>query len=509
LVIVSVATELGLDEYYNYAGGLGVLEADKFYAAGKLGINYVVITFLYRGGYVDYVLNPESPEPRPQIQPRQPEDFAVREEPLRLRVRGDSVLVIPWRLEWGTAKAILLEVVEPEWLRKAASRVYIEDSEEEKQYKYILLAKAAALYIRDRVGKDRVEVVDLQEAYTALLPLALGEGVRYRFVTHTPGPWGHPWFSADILAREFDYKVEGTRVMLTRLGMELSERVFAVSRKHMEITKELFPEYREKISYVTNGVYLDRWLSPEVKTLIEKDFPRINIEKLREARSRARSRLVSLLKRYKSELDAEGKPILVWARRITKYKRPYFPLHILEHPELARNLVLVLAGKPHPLDHEGRKYLREFLNAHKMLPNVIYVPGYDVHTARILVQGADLLLNTPLSGWEACGTSYMKAMANAVPVLSSRDGGALEVIRHGVNSWLFGEDVRKFIPLNSAEARSIDETDLDDFMEKLWEIINMWGRREYWEISLNALETSINYISIERALKEYYPWVFK
>ena len=37
LCIVSITPDLALDVGYTYAGGLGVLEGDKFYAAEKLG----------------------------------------------------------------------------------------------------------------------------------------------------------------------------------------------------------------------------------------------------------------------------------------------------------------------------------------------------------------------------------------------------------------------------------------------------------------------------------------
>ncbi len=54
-MIISITPEIGLDELYTYAGGLGVLEGDKFYALSRLGLDYTAMTLLYRGGYVDYV----------------------------------------------------------------------------------------------------------------------------------------------------------------------------------------------------------------------------------------------------------------------------------------------------------------------------------------------------------------------------------------------------------------------------------------------------------------------
>lgn len=54
-MIVSITPELGIDVVKNYAGGLGVLEGDKFYAAARLGVPYTVITLFYPEGYVEYI----------------------------------------------------------------------------------------------------------------------------------------------------------------------------------------------------------------------------------------------------------------------------------------------------------------------------------------------------------------------------------------------------------------------------------------------------------------------
>jgi starch phosphorylase len=43
-LIVSITPEIGIDEIPIYAGGLGVLEGDKFIEASEKGLEYVVIT---------------------------------------------------------------------------------------------------------------------------------------------------------------------------------------------------------------------------------------------------------------------------------------------------------------------------------------------------------------------------------------------------------------------------------------------------------------------------------
>ncbi len=54
MVVVSVTPELALDEFPVFAGGLGILEGDKFNAASRSGDYYVAISPFYRKGYATY-----------------------------------------------------------------------------------------------------------------------------------------------------------------------------------------------------------------------------------------------------------------------------------------------------------------------------------------------------------------------------------------------------------------------------------------------------------------------
>jgi starch phosphorylase len=509
VVVVSVTPELGLDFLNNYSGGLGVLEGDKFLAAASLGIDYVVLTLLYPGGYVDYDIYKDRIVARKQSQPTDFENILVEEKPLYIDVKGDKLKIIPRVYKGGNASAVFLDVESPEWARDLVERLYIESNEEEKQYKYIVLAKAAASYIRERIGVEHVEVVDLQEAYTTLLSLALPEIKRYRFITHTPGPWGHPRFKGELLRKEFNHEPEAEEVSLTILGFEVSEKVFAVSKKHYEITKSIYPEYEDRLSYVTNGVYISRWLSSPMKDLLKKfRVYDIDLPEFKKARTESRFKLEEFLENQKPGLEVNGKPILVWARRLTRYKRPYFIKKLVESGEID-DAVLVLSGKPHPYDKYGLQYLKDFVKLSRSHENVVYINYYDVKKAATILTSADIHLFTPFSGWEACGTSYMKSLINGVPILSSRDGGVLELVADGVNSWLFGRENRTIIKLDSDEAREMDEMDYVDLEQKLKSIIDIWDTEKYWQVSLNAFVLSQSKASIERSLREYYPWKFK
>ncbi len=505
MVYVSVTPEIGLEELYTYAGGLGILEADKFYAASRRGLDYLVLTLLYRGGYVDYEFRNTRPTPRPQTHPVSIHEALRPEEEFTVTLRGEEVHVRPWLYERGSGRVVFFEATCPTWARRLTERVYIED-EDETPYKYILLAKASARYLEERIGLDKVEWIDLQEAYTALLVLALPGFDRFRFTTHTPGPWGHPVFPSKLLSQEFDADLPGDNVILTRLGLGKAKACFTVSAKHLEITRRMFPEYRDKLTHATNGVDVERWMHPTVKRLVaEKGLEGLDKEALWEAHLEARRQLEELLRRYKPGMRVpDNAPIVVWARRLTRYKRPYFVSRFIEeHNDL--EAVFVLAGKPHPRDEDGLRYASMFAALHRERGNVVYIPDYDAHKAKLLLSGGDLLLFTPFSGWEACGTSYMKAALNGVPTLASRDGGVLELLQDGVNGWLFGSDIREFIDIYSdPRAGEIDREEYKEFAGKLSWVIETYGTGRYKEVALNALKTSISFADINRVLGQLY-----
>ena len=197
--------------------------------------------------------------------------------------------------------------------------------------------------------------------------------------------------------------------------------------------------------------------------------------------------------------------VVVWARRLVRYKRPEFIIKIIEEKDV--EALYILAGKAHPKDREGLDYMVKFKQLSDNFKNVVYLPRYDVQVAKIILQGSDLLTFTPFSGWEACGTSYMKAGLNGVPTLSSRDGGILEVVKDGFNGWLFGKDIREFINIyTDPRVNQINSEEYREFREKLVKISEMYydSYEHYVEVSLNAIKTFYEYYDISRALREYY-----
>jgi len=508
VTIISITPDFALDYGYTYAGGLGVLEGDKFYTASRLGLNYIVLTLFYRKGYVDYEFKNGELIIKPQKHHKEFYEMLKPGEEFSIRLRNEEVIVRPWTYSYGSAKAVFFEAVCPMWARKLTDRIYIEDNLEEKFYKYSFLAKASAYYIEHYIGVDNIDYIDLQEAYTALLTLILPVNSKYRIVIHTPGPWGHPTFPKEYIEKEFGWTLTSPQVVLTEIGLTQAKEAFVVSQKQLDVIKSVFPHHAGKIKYVTNGVDVERWTHPEVKKVLGKS----DLDALWRAHLRVKNELFKLLRNYKDIVYHEEKMIISWARRVTRYKRPYFIAKLIEEAQDKLDAIIVLAGKPHPHDQEGLGTFKWFKKLHDAYENVVLVHDYDVMKAKLILAGSDLLLFTPFSGWEACGTSYMKAGINGVPTLSSRDGGALELIEDGVNGWLFGEDIREFINIyTDPRAREIDEQEYREFKEKLREIVKQYynAREQYKKIMYNALKTFREKADIANTLKEYYKTIIE
>lgn len=86
---------------------------------------------------------------------------------------------------------------------------------------------------------------------------------------------------------------------------------------------------------------------------------------------------------------------------MTAYKRPdllFSDLERLKNIARQRPFQVVLAGKSHPRDLDGKHLIRTIHRHMQELAGdipMVFVPDYDMDIARTLVSGVDLWLNTP------------------------------------------------------------------------------------------------------------------
>ncbi len=233
------------------------------------------------------------------------------------------------------------------------------------------------------------------------------------------------------------------------------------------------------IGSVTNGIHTRSWISAEMSSLLNRylgpqwgerpadtalwqridRIPDQELWRVHEIRRErlvhyARTRLAAQL-RQRGGTDAEitvaggvlapDALTIGFARRFATYKRATLLLRDVDRlkqilTDAKRPVQILLAGKAHPHDNEGKELIRQiirFARDPQVRRSVVFLEDYDMSVARYLVQGADVWLNTPRRPNEASGTSGMKLLANGGLNLSILDGWWDEAFERDVG-WAIG-----------------------------------------------------------------------
>ncbi|HZM04508.1 MAG TPA: alpha-glucan family phosphorylase, partial [Candidatus Saccharimonadales bacterium] len=136
-----------------------------------------------------------------------------------------------------------------------------------------------------------------------------------------------------------------------------------------------------------------------------------------------------------------------FARRFATYKRA--PLIFDQFDNVVklikdrnRPVQFIFAGKAHPRDDDGKKYIQRIIHLSKysdLKGHLVFIENYDVHVARQMVSGCDVWLNNPRRPLEASGTSGQKAGCHGCLNLSIMDGWWREGY-DGTNGFAIGGD---------------------------------------------------------------------
>jgi len=326
------------------------------------------------------------------------------------------------------------------------------------------------------------------------------------FTTHTSVPAGIDLFDPGLIESYFANYVSSLGISMSGLlslgrrnpanssepfctnilAMKLSGHINAVSSLHKPVSQKLWydlwpaiPVEDVPIVAITNSIHVPSWIPGGTHTLFDRylgpDWPEDpdNVKvwhrvaeipdlELWTTHERRRQRLISFCRqRLQQQLTRRGVPsveaskakevldpdalTIVWARRMTRYKRPTLIFKdierltsILTNPK--RPVQIIIAGKAHPDDHAAKNCIKEIIavaRTEQFRRHVVFVEDYDLEAARYLVQGADVWLNTPSRPYEACGTSGMKAIANGALHMSTLDGWWAEAYEPKVG-WLVG-----------------------------------------------------------------------
>lgn len=323
------------------------------------------------------------------------------------------------------------------------------------------------------------EIVRGSTLFTTHTPVPAGhdefdEELLRMYVGHYPERLRINWNELMALGRS-NINAWGEKFNMSFLAAHLSQEVNGVSMLHGTVTQQMFvklwPGYLPEelhIGYVTNGVHYDTWTAKSWKKLHREafgegftgnlsdpdywqkiyDVPDQNIWELKQ---KLRSRLITTIKdRFKENWvkrhedprrivainhQLSDKALTIcFARRFATYKRAHL---LFRNPERlgqilnlpGRPVQIIFAGKAHPHDKAGQDLIKMIVDLSKrpeFMGKIIFLQNYDISLAKILVQGADIWLNTPTRPLEASGTSGEKAVLNGTLHFSVLDGWWVE-----------------------------------------------------------------------------------
>lgn len=480
-----------------YAGGLGILAGDYMREAADQNIPLVGIGLLYH-------LNHSAKH-----------DLVKDEkgDPLKIEVpiQDKKINAQIWVYMVGLIPLYLLDTDVDEndpSDRHITHTLYIADKETRLKQELVLgiggLRTLEALKIHPLV-------YHLNEGHSAFLALELirhemqerkvgfKEAIalarkRIVFTNHTLVAAGHEVYSNDLVALmltgyaqelgvpvsevvELGLVQESSTFSMTMLSLRMAGKINAVSKLHAKKASEIWTDH--PMIPITNGIHIRTW--DRVKDL--------------KNHGTCKQELLRYIQEHRQMRWEPHQLLLGWARRFVAYKRPLALLENLDRfMHIALNaqypVKIVFSGKPPESDGRGMEFVQQLedLIKNRLGDCVVYLPDYTTELSKILVSGCDVWLNTPIVGFEACGTSGMKAALNGVLPCTTRDGWVDEAELYKVG-WILDSD-------------HLSENILDVLEH---DIVPMYYQRplEWREHMQNARDMVLNQFSTTRMMKEY------
>lgn len=371
-------------------------------------------------------------------------------------------------------------------------------------------------------GMDFYEAVVYTRKHTLYTNHTLVQAAEAEFSLEQFERFVFPNLKSSAVRKWIKDKFENGKLKLSSVAIEIAELRSGVSKLHARVAN-----YRDiagnkvKFKAITNGIDMDTWVLPETmqfyrdnNILDSINMPTTNyVEKLesltsdniRNLKAAGRQVLNEILK---DRSDQNGRVlhfnnndfIFDFKRRFVDYKRPDLPFR---EPMRLRNILesrdahYILTGRVHPGDHIMMGKLRHVLDVvasdDYLSTHVHYLPDYDEKLALGLSCGSNVAINLPIVGLEACGTSWMKDIANLNMLISTHDGGVADA---SINSYY-----------NVSGAA--EEEELDMLYQRMEEAIAAWDNDFELEYMISKqLSAYLPVISGTRMLNDYLDYLF-
>lgn len=545
-----------------YSGGLGILAGDYLKQTSDMGIPVVGLGIFYHQGYFHqdfsedgwqlerYINQDPDDYPLELVLDKNGEQLTVAVE-----IQNHDVYVRAWRLNVGRTDLYLLDTnfnLNKDWEDKMICAHLYGGDEDTRIRQEILLGIGGARLLSALEIKP--SIYHMNEGHSGFLVLELAmefvkQGMTFDqaisqvdkklvFTNHTLKQAGNDVFSYELIKKYFATYTDNLKTdidsiyklgvdtaasqdgfSMTTLGLSNAKITTAVSKLHGQAAAKLWPNYQ--LTPITNGVHMPTWVSPEIHNLLDQylgenwhnceivDYQRIQsipMDKLWQAHSIRKQKLINSLNlELGLQLDSDALTI-AWSRRLAFYKRPDLITSDLDRlKQLVNNqdrpIQILISGKAHPRDVTGKEILQKInqaLSVDDFFNKVVIIPGYNWQLARRMTSGADVWLNTPFRYEEASGTSGMKAAANGVLQLTTKDGWTDEV-EWQEKGWVISEE---------DAAKSLHDL-IEYKVAPLFYDRIVGSFNEKWvKMMLNAMQLVIYDYSSQRMLEEYLQHIY-
>lgn len=549
--IAYFSMEIGIhNDIYTYSGGLGVLAGDTLRSASDMKLPMIAVTLLSKKGYFKQDIDGSGAQIEYPAEWEPKKFMSLLPEKVTLRFEGREVAIQAWlyiekSITGGKLPILFLDTdIDTNNAKDRDLTHYLYGGDERYRFKQEAILGIGGVRMLYKLGFE-IKKYHMNEGHASLLTIELLQEYKRDieevwdedlvwdipkvrdlcvFTTHTPIEAGHDRFSyelvSDVLGEVLPIKIlkrlaGENKLNMTLLGLNLSEYINGVAKKHRDVSMGMFPGY--EISSITNGVHSYTWTCESMRRLFDKYIPgwanepelfvrveRIPNEELWSAHMEAKRDLIDYIKSETGiQMDYETLTI-GFARRVTAYKRADLLFRDLSRLEKigAGKIQMVYAGKTHPKDNPGKsliKHIFECISALKGKINIVYLKNYDMQIALKMVSGVDLWLNTPQRPLEASGTSGMKASHNGVINFSVLDGWWIEGHIEDYTGWSIGQ-------AEVTPGVSSDEQDVEDLYKKLENVIipRFYSDRHTWiRMMENAIGKNAYYFNTHRMMRRY------
>lgn len=476
------------DELPIYAGGLGVLAGDIIREAAQQSFPLISVGLYYYEGYRSHDLykegimmknvvavNPADTSLKPVVDDKNNRIIVT------IPIQDKQIHIQAWSMKIGTVTVYLLDTRIAENDEEGRQITdYLYASSKETRFKQEMVLALGGLRLLEAL-KISPTGYHLNEGHSALLALEIARHEMRKhkrtfqeelqntkehifFTNHTLVNAGNDTFNTDLVAallsgfaKELGVPtseiiklgtISGSSIFsMTLLALRMAGKANAVSKLHAEKAKEIWTDH--PMIPITNGIHVQTW----DKIYSSDQLWANHLVNKREL-------LGHIYKETGEEWD-ENVLLLGWARRIVGYKRPLALFdNLAQFKKLAqttdRPIRVVISGLSHESDTEGEiilEHIQKLVNE-DLKGIVTYLPGHRMTNAKLLVAGCDVWLNTPIVGFEACGTSGMKAALNGVLTCSTNDGWVAEANLFDVG-WLLKSENLSFDVLGILEKEII------------------------------------------------------